>query len=1004
MRFTRYGRTLLCSDDSRYRKYPLFSRLILLLLLQAACAASFGQYNTFQLSFIKGGLPDNHVTSQARTADGFLWLGTENGLFRYNGYQFELFNVIARGPTHLSSSAITCLLADSNLLWIGTANGLNCLDLRNGRVEQQKTIAPVCAMAKTDPQTLTAFDMAGNVYTQSGQEQLKFRLRISGSFNLAQRILRVISTGGNRIWLIMPYNAICLNLATGRIEWNYRIGEISGVFYKDNKYLLLFHDRDVSIINTLTLTLENIPFWKKLARSLGAIYYASQQGTQLWLATKLQEYFTVDLPSGNIEKYELWKNINPQVYLPYSVFAWDERRFWLCTSGGIVTITRTNSFLRSYSLQSGNLPQLPITTRAIYPGKNGLCIATYFSVITLDTVSGNTASSLKAVFVPAQLLPAGKGWYYVASENFGFCKFHPATGAIATNFFHNPGNASVEEGLSLLRLDADRLLVGAGSGLYLYSIQTNTLTLSPYSMPGGRLAAARIFSMLQTPGGKTWLGAQQGLFCLDSNLRLIKTYNTVSLPALATNNVRCLLATAAGNLVIGTMGAGIQLLDPLQDKISSFTRFRGLPDNTIYNMVPENDSVCWLGTAHGLSRLNIQSLTCNNYYLDDGLCNEEFNTHSAYRTPGGIIYMGVMNGVVRINPAAVTGIRKNTGIRLTALLRSGKKDNLQLFGLDTPAAVLLRPSDKMLQFEFALSDIAASAGAGFQYKLDGLDNEWNDLGTQNLLRLYKLPPGNYLLRIRAMTPAGELTVNEVRIALVVVPAFYETWWFYMLLLLVVSLLIAAFYRYRIRQWQQLQQLRNKIARDLHDDIGSTLSGISMLSNIMQKEVVSNPLVVRQQLQKISSDTREMITNMADIIWSVNPQNDQLKHLFARMRQFAAQTLETKNIRVRIRFDENLVALKLSMDTRHNLYLIFKESVNNLAKYAEAAEADISLLQKDRCLQLIVKDNGKGFDIRMPPKGNGLRNIQQRALDINATLLIEAAPGQGTVIFLRLPVP
>ena len=1010
MLFTRYGHPLFCGDDSRYKKHLLFSRLILLLLAQAICAASFGQHNTFQLSFIKGGLPDNHITAQAKTADGFLWLGTENGLFRYNGYQFELFNAIPRGPTRLSSSVITCLLADSSLLWIGTANGLNCLDLRNGRVQQQNTIAQVCAIAKTDPQTLIACDMAGNVYTQSRQERLKFLLRLPGPFNLSQRILRIIPTGGNRIWLIMPYKAICLNTATGRIEWNYigrnniGIRGISGAFYKDNKYLLLFQDRAVSIINTQTLSLENIPFWEKLASRLGAISYASQQGSQVWLATNLQEYFTVDLLSGAIEKYALWENINPQAYLPYSVFAWDERCFWLFTSGGIVGITRTNTFLRSYSLQSASLPQLPVTTRAIFPGKNGLCITTYFSVIALDTISGKTTASPKEVCVTAQLLPAGAGWYYVASENLGFCKYQPATGAIATNFFHNPGNANVQEGLSLLQIDTDRLLIGAGSGLYLYSIKTNTLTLSPYSMPGGCLAAARIFSMLQTPDGNTWLGAQQGLFCLDSNLHLIRTYNTTSRPALTTNNVRCLLATEAGKLIIGTMGAGILLLDPIRDTITSFTRFQGLPDNTIYNMVRENDSVCWLGTAHGLSRFNLQSLTCNNYYLDDGLGNEEFNTHSGYRTPGGIIYMGVMNGVVRIDPSAVTTTRKKMSIRLTALLRSDKQDNLQFFGLDTPDAVKLRPSDKMLQFEFALSDIPASAGAGFQYKLDGLDNEWNGLGAQNQLRLYKLPPGNYLLRVRAMTPGGELTINEVRVALVVVPLFYETWWFYMLLLLAISLLIAAFYGYRIQQWQQLQQLRNKIARDLHDDIGSTLSGISMLSSIMQKDVVGNPLLVRQQLQKISSDAREMLTNMSDIIWSVNPLNDQLKHLFVRMRQFAAQTLETKNIQVRIRFDDNLVALKLSMDTRHNLYLIFKESINNLAKYADATVADISLLQKDRGLQLIVEDNGKGFDIHLPSKGNGLRNIRQRALDINATLIIDSAPGRGTVIFLRVPVP
>jgi signal transduction histidine kinase len=216
------------------------------------------------------------------------------------------------------------------------------------------------------------------------------------------------------------------------------------------------------------------------------------------------------------------------------------------------------------------------------------------------------------------------------------------------------------------------------------------------------------------------------------------------------------------------------------------------------------------------------------------------------------------------------------------------------------------------------------------------------------------------------------------------------------------LLVLAFFVYRnyqTRQQLKLQTLRNKIASDLHDDIGSTLSSISIFSQMAQqqsKEVIP-------MLETIGENSRKMLDSMADIVWTINPENDEFEKIVLRMRSFAYELLGAKNIDFEFNADDDITKAKLTMDVRKNLYLIFKEATNNMVKYSGADKATFSIKGEKNYLTMLIRDNGKGFDTKQSPNGNGLKNMKKRAEEIGAWFMIDSLPGNGTTIELKIAI-
>ena len=194
-------------------------------------------------------------------------------------------------------------------------------------------------------------------------------------------------------------------------------------------------------------------------------------------------------------------------------------------------------------------------------------------------------------------------------------------------------------------------------------------------------------------------------------------------------------------------------------------------------------------------------------------------------------------------------------------------------------------------------------------------------------------------------------------------------------------------------------LRNKIASDLHDDVGSTLSSISLFSQMAQqqsKEVIP-------MLETIGDSSRKMLEAMADIVWTINPENDQFEKIILRMRSFAYELLGVRKIDFEFIADEEVTKIKLPMNVRKNLYLIFKEATNNMVKYSGADKALFTIKEEKNRLIMLINDNGKGFDSQQSREGNGLKNMKRRADEIKAQFKIVSNPGKGTSVQLSIAV-
>lgn len=216
----------------------------------------------------------------------------------------------------------------------------------------------------------------------------------------------------------------------------------------------------------------------------------------------------------------------------------------------------------------------------------------------------------------------------------------------------------------------------------------------------------------------------------------------------------------------------------------------------------------------------------------------------------------------------------------------------------------------------------------------------------------------------------------------------------------------AFSRYQLKkkleQQAVMQEMRNNIASDLHDDVGASLSNINILNELTRRNA-GNPEKVQEYLSKASDDIKQVSEGISDIVWNINPRYDNLEHLFIRMKRYASDILDGKNISYDIKFPEQTGDWKLEMDKRRDLYLLFKEAVNNLAKYSSAKNALIELSINDSQLQLKVEDDGVGFNPAIIAAGNGLQNMQQRAALLKGQLDLQTSPGKGTQLRLVMPV-
>lgn len=442
------------------------------------------------------------------------------------------------------------------------------------------------------------------------------------------------------------------------------------------------------------------------------------------------------------------------------------------------------------------------------------------------------------------------------------------------------------------------------------------------------------------------------------------------------------------------------LLNVRTDSVTGFSDLlhRQLPAESPVGTAVYKDWVCMIFPSH-IYLLNKVSGAQRELHLDEDFKWRitSFISRPLVTDSGELILMSATPKGFLLFTIDSPFVRRTPGIVNYTYIKVDDKEVL-LDSLGNGPLILKYNDYNLIQAAFSDHTVFVPGKTSYEYSLyKGGDTVWNRINGKPELSFSDLSPGRYRLLLRASNLYGDYSEKISFLDIEILPLFRQTWWFRGMIMAGVALVFYLLYRYRLQQLRRLQRVRNNIASDLHDDIGSTLNSISIYSEVA-KQQAGKPIPA---LHLIGEHSRKIVESMSDIVWTINPENDSFEKIIIRMRSFAHQLLKAKGIEYTFEANERLDAVKLPMQVRKNFYMVFKEAVNNLVKYSGATRVAIDLKEEDGAILLRIRDNGKGILVSPETMGNGLMNMRRRAAEIRADLKIESEKDLGTGVEMKL---
>jgi two-component sensor histidine kinase len=449
-----------------------------------------------------------------------------------------------------------------------------------------------------------------------------------------------------------------------------------------------------------------------------------------------------------------------------------------------------------------------------------------------------------------------------------------------------------------------------------------------------------------------------------------------------------------GLYYIATYVDGIVVLDKNYKFIRNISTQHNLANNAVYKLLPYKDSLLFATTNNGLSVINVAKDTIRNYYDANGLHSSVFEELSG-NVRNDYVYAGGKDGFSIIRPAlfTVNKISPQVFISRVKIETSGEAidtSNLLVESISIPNNVI------QATVYFSGLNYSSPGLTTFSYRLRELSDNWTNIGAQNFTSLIGLNPGTYHLQVKAANEDGVWS-SPIELTLIFLPKWYQTWWFKSIIALLIIGLLYGLYRYRLSQIKKEQQIRQRIASDLHDDIGSTLNSIKVFANLSLMKPENNTAYLMQLKEGVQS----AIVGVRDMVWVLDDKQDTFSHLVQRVEQFISPLASAQGIDFEKSLEASLSDSMLQKEEKRNLYLIIKEAFNNSVKYSGATSLQLQIKKAlyDKYV-IVIRDNGKGFDVSTIKNGNGLNNLRYRATQIKYSIDISSSPGNGTVITLH----
>jgi len=318
-------------------------------------------------------------------------------------------------------------------------------------------------------------------------------------------------------------------------------------------------------------------------------------------------------------------------------------------------------------------------------------------------------------------------------------------------------------------------------------------------------------------------------------------------------------------------------------------------------------------------------------------------------------------------------------------------------------AIELPYSRNNILIEYGGLSFRGGPGPEYEYRLEGVDSDWSAPSLQRSVNYARLAPGSYRFLVRTIDRDGLASAEPASLEFRILPPIWRRWWAIAISAILSAVALYGLYRYRMSQVLKVERVRTRIATDLHDDIGANLSLIAMSSEVARRRAGHDPQL-SEYLSSIAATSRDLVDSMSDIVWAVNPKKDRVGDLAHRMRGFASDILETHEILFRFHSEVEEHGYRLPTDVRRELFLIFKEGINNAVRHSQATEVDVDFTTDGKSLLLRIKDNGRGFDIGQHCDGNGLASMRSRAERLGGDLEVATQPVEGTSLKIRIPIP
>jgi ligand-binding sensor domain-containing protein/signal transduction histidine kinase len=942
---------------------------------------SFTNYST------DNGLPHRSVRHLLETRDGNYWIATGDGLVRFipnalSSPQHERMFSTYRADDTAARNVMILYEDRSGTIWCGTHNGLYRLHPQNDRVEfEYVRLGPtergqnlVEAILEDREGSLWVGTRGNGLYRRAPGGALQ---HYSTSDGLpVPRINDLLQDRQGRIWVATSLGLCVLTQHQGnttRVSIRVYQKGVRGLEY--NWVQALYESSDGRL-------------WAALAGGLTEILPATDAAQQ--------RFKTYDARQG-------------LSHLDLTSLAEDNAgNLWIGATSGAMKFAR-----------SGLFTYKNVGADGIFESKDGdVCLIRVLPETIELAIATNKRGELS--FIRPRFPPTvryfGFGWNQIGLQDRqgdvwlatgeGLARFQgirhlkQLAKATPTHFY------TTQNGLKanlVWRLFEDRrgdIWIGTASNrIGVTRWERATSTFHHYTQNDGLPSEGWVQAIGEDAQGDIWLGVANTLLRYRNGG--FQPVTTIDGPRGGINAIHLDLL---GRLWIGMDTGGLLRTDNADAEVPVFKRYAntsGLSSNQVLALTSDQHGDVYVFTGRGLDYLNATTGTVTHFTMAEGLAGGA--PKAALRDKHGLLWFATDRGISTFNPQAYPAPQPHVPVLISRLFLGGDQYAISELGQSEVPEIQLGPGESQVQIDFVGLNFIIGQKLKYQYKLEGIDRDWSAPSEQRSVNYARLSPGRYRFLVRALRSDGTTSASPASVSFVILPPVWQRWWFVTAVSVAVMLLAYALYRYRVTRLLEIERIRTRIATDLHDDIGSNLSLIAMVSEVANRQTRSERSQLSAWLTLISNTSRETVDSMSDIVWAINPAKDRVSDLIQRMRRLAADILGPRHVEFSFKAPEQKDEQHLGADTRREVFMIFKEALNNVARHSACTNVAITIAIDDRHLQLVIEDNGKGFDLTAPPTGNGVVSMRRRAARLKADLAIISTSETGTVVQLKLPL-